>query len=853
MVDDVATAGRSDVASAAFVGLATVVSSTRDPCLLLDARGVTILAANEACAQRVGRRSEELVGLDWRTLFDPALSSARFARMQEAIARCAPVDFDDVRGSFEIEHRMVPIVEGGLGVRYMMYTARDVTERNRSREALSASEERYHRLFEEAGDAIFVSDLHGRHLEVNERACVLLGRTRDELLELRARDLLQPEEAARAEAWMAKAPVGDRIAVSTQMLHRTRGWITVEFTCIRLSDGKVQAIVRDVTEQREADERLRAQTARLVAAERIANVGTMELDFATGEAIWSEQAYRILEIPPSKTTGLFAAFLARVHPDDRPGTVANLERVLQTGFPIDWTFRAVMDDGRVKHLRRRNERVELQSDGDPPTVRLLGTIEDITERVHAELERTRREHEYYRMHEVARLKDAAVEAALNAVALADLTGKLTYVNPAFLRMWGFDNADRVVGRSVLEFWENAERASNVVSVVARGANWTGELTARRGDGSTFIALLAATMLRDAEGHPTQLLASFVDVTERALVEEDLRTHAHVLNSMVEGVCFVDETLTIRFANRSLHTLFGYEPGQLVGMSINELDDATDVENEAFYAQMLADIEGSGEWQGEFRNRRRNGEEFYTHARVTFLARNERRWFVIVEEDITERKRAEQENARALREKETLVREVHHRVKNNLQVICSLLSLQRSALVEEQSRVVLQDCEDRVRIIAMIHEQLHQSSDLSTLDLGAHLSALVAKIGYGSTDKIVCVTYCDQTILVGMDAAVPIGFVLHELLMNAHKHAFPDRPGLVRVSCRRLEDTLIVAVRDDGVGLPSDWRSRSHTSLGLSLVEALAQQLDGTFEIRSEHGTVAILRVPLCRTRPMGSK
>jgi len=216
------------------------------------------------------------------------------------------------------------------------------------------------------------------------------------------------------------------------------------------------------------------------------------------------------------------------------------------------------------------------------------------------------------------------------------------------------------------------------------------------------------------------------------------------------------------------------------------------------------------------------------------------------QDITERVRAEEQLRATLRAKTALLQEVDHRVKNNLQVISSLLSLQAGTTQDPQVIQALQDSGRRVRTMAMIHERLSLSPDLASIDAGRHLRTLVDYLigAYGGWERDIITTVEVDEVSLDMDTAIPCSLIINELVSNALKHAFPaegDRPageeGEIRVELREVGDgELCLMVSDNGVGLPPevDWRDAS--SLGLQLVNMLAGQLEGTLEVDRRAGT-----------------
>jgi two-component sensor histidine kinase len=208
--------------------------------------------------------------------------------------------------------------------------------------------------------------------------------------------------------------------------------------------------------------------------------------------------------------------------------------------------------------------------------------------------------------------------------------------------------------------------------------------------------------------------------------------------------------------------------------------------------------------------------------------------------------------RTLEEKDVLLKELHHRVKNNLQVIASLLSLQATAATDETVTAVLRESQHRVEAIALIHEQLYGWADLRHVQLAQQANLLMANLfsAFGVdrariSGQVAVWPRPDGTPLVlGVDRAIPIGLILNELISNALKHAFPDgRSGTLRIEAHDRDGRVELAVIDDGVGVPEDLDTRKRKSLGLEIVEVLARQLRGTWQLKREIGTVFRLSFP----------
>jgi two-component sensor histidine kinase len=196
---------------------------------------------------------------------------------------------------------------------------------------------------------------------------------------------------------------------------------------------------------------------------------------------------------------------------------------------------------------------------------------------------------------------------------------------------------------------------------------------------------------------------------------------------------------------------------------------------------------------------------------------------------------------ALKEKETLLQEIHHRVKNNLQVISSLINIQLRKLEPGSARHALQECQTRVQAIALIHEKLYQSRDYSRVPFSQYARGLATNVFHasGSSPGAVKLEIEVGEVALAVDKAIPCGLILNELLTNALKHAFPqERRGTVRVELHQTAaGSVRLAVKDDGVGLPADLDVRQSDTLGMQLVRTLAEQLAAKLEVsRTAAGT-----------------
>jgi PAS domain S-box-containing protein len=222
--------------------------------------------------------------------------------------------------------------------------------------------------------------------------------------------------------------------------------------------------------------------------------------------------------------------------------------------------------------------------------------------------------------------------------------------------------------------------------------------------------------------------------------------------------------------------------------------------------------------------------------------------IAVNQDITERIAFEERLKASLREKEVLLKEVHHRVKNNMQIISSLLRLQSDQVSHPEVQGVFQESQNRIRSMALVHEMLYQSPDLASISLAAYLKNLVNGLfrSFRVDTHQVALALEVADLPLGIDLALSCGLIINELVSNSLKHAFPDnRRGEVSISARRVApEELLLTVRDTGVGLPPDLDIRKTSSLGLRLVTLLVGQINGSLELDGPPGATFVIRFPV---------
>jgi len=317
--------------------------------------------------------------------------------------------------------------------------------------------------------------------------------------------------------------------------------------------------------------------------------------------------------------------------------------------------------------------------------------------------------------------------------------------------------------------------------------------------------------------------------------------------------YIHQDRIFMFCNKRFAEIFGYEgPGEIIGRNIQ--DFIAPASGEKVAQEIEYRESGEKEFSHyEFQGVRKDGSLIYVEvlgSRIDYRTRLAIQGSVL---DVTERRKAEDRLQASLREKEVLLQEIHHRVKNNMQVISSLLNLQSKHLTDPVAVEMFRECQHRIRTMALVHESLYKSSDLSKIEFGSYLRSLASHLLHFNevdTRRIRLETALEEVYL-DIQTAIPSGLIANELLSNAMKHAFPGkRSGTIELALRPLpEGSYLLSVKDDGIGFPEGIDARKTESLGLQIVSSLIDQVDGRLEILREKGTeFRIVFQPPCYPR-----
>ena len=398
--------------------------------------------------------------------------------------------------------------------------------------------------------------------------------------------------------------------------------------------------------------------------------------------------------------------------------------------------------------------------------------------------------------------------------------------------------------------EDVQAAVKYIQEMDQGLDKVGVRRHRKKDGSVIHVDITSHSL--TYRGKSAWLALCQDVTERIDTMEAIRKSEEryrlLADNVTDVIWILDLDFHYKYVTPSVTRLRGYEPDELIGSSLMDLlseESRKKVREEygrELQAEKIGGVDPNRSVTLELEQLCKDGSTVWTEVRVKFLRdpQGVAQGLVGVTRDISQKKKAEAEINASLKEKEILLKEVHHRVKNNLQIISGLLNLQAQHITDPGAKEVYKESQNRVITMGLIHEELYQSKDLAQVDFAAYIqnlsSNLFASYGkeHGNVDLVLDAEHVDMIV----DTAIPCGLIVNELISNSLKHAFPmEKAGEVRVNFHSTGGGVYqLSVADSGVGLPAGFDFSRTKSLGLQLVTVMTELLGGTIELNQDCGT-----------------
>jgi PAS domain S-box-containing protein len=732
----------------------------------------------------------------------------------------------------------------------------DITKRRQTENALRENRAMLQQILDTVPQAIFWKDQASVYLGCNRVFAQAVNLSDPEQIAGKT-DFDLPWSPAEAEAY--RADDAKVIASGTPKRHileplrqadGSRLWIDTTKLPLRDAHGNVHGILGvydDITERRRAEELVRASEARLQAIieampmPMAVNDENQNITFVNRSFV-ATFGYTLADIPT------VAVWWPLAYPDPvyrqqvtQEWYVA-AEKAQREGTSVELPdYQVVGKNGMVRDIHFTTA---------PMGTSQLVIFYDMTERRRAEAE----------LEKARGLLAAAVEQSPAGILVADAPDvRIRLANSAALGIRGGAPSSLVNIPAALhpQNWQTFHLDGTPVApedlplsraVLAGVVSRNVEVIIRRPDGENRWVLANAAPVRNASGVLVAGVVVFLDVTERRQAEAALRESEERYRTLFDrandGIFLLTTDGQLVGVNKAFAEMHGYGAEELLRRHLREFDTP---ETARLIPERMSRLLAGESLTFEVEHYHRNGHVFPLEVSASLVSLDGKPFIQCFHRDITERKRNEAALRTALRDKEALLKEVHHRVKNNLQVITSLLRLEAVRSEHLLTKAVLKDMQGRIRAMALLHESLYRSGQFAQVDLAAYLRQVTSKLFRALALEPDTIRFHLELapVWLALDQAVPCGLIVNELISNCLKHGFPDgRRGEIRIALQTMDDGTRIQLRvsDNGVGLPEDFATRKGHSLGLQLVHDLARQLQGRLDIGPSAGSGAVFAI-----------
>ncbi len=762
------------------------------------------------------------------------------------------------------------------GLDRVVLVAHDVTDRRKIENSYHEAQETYKGIFDHAAMGIVKYTLEGEFLSVNNALMKMYGYEDQGTLlkEMTQRHGQLYVDEIRHEELQKALAVDSEVVDFESRVQRNGGgqfWISENIRLVRDEEHRplyYLATVQDISAKKTAERELRLLANTVACARDCFLLSNLE-----GAILFVNDAF-------VSTYGFAEEDIVGKSPLMLGGKNVAVATLRTAYLPPSGSW---MGELRASRADGSEFPVEIQTstvrDEAGKPIAYVTVARDITDRVQKE--------EQIRTNEL-RLR-RITDTMLDVVTQIDTRGICVYASPSHLKVLGF-HPEALVGTSTLRLVHLADRA-RVVDVFrglhAKAESGTAEYRIRKSDGTWAWVESLINPLRDNLGVVSGFVVGSMDVTARKKADDAIRLNEARLEALVAFNQMTDAStasvaqVAVEDGVRLTRSDIGF-----VGFLNN---DASAIESVIWSKRTqekcgmaakspVALLPPGGMFRHVIENREPaivntfpvgDGKHLampIDHVRITrFMCipvfdgthpvaiagvgnkpedydSSDATQLTLLFEGMVghmQRQKAQQEVRRSLEEKEILLKEVHHRVKNNLQIISSLLSLQLGRVDDAAIVQLLRESQNRIRSMALIHERLYRSVDISRIDFGTYVHNLTSYLvrSYPSTRGTTKIRIMIEGVLLGVDLAIPCGLIVNELVSNCLVHAFPGgREGEVRVEMSTNESIARLTVRDNGIGLPKGFNIRNATTLGLQLIETLVDQIDGVIEVDGSRGT-----------------
>ncbi|MFZ3168473.1 MAG: PAS domain S-box protein [Candidatus Methanoperedens sp.] len=701
----------------------------------------------------------------------------------------------------------------------------DINERKKAEKALEESEEKYHALMNQAGDAILLVDMNENLLEVNKKAEELLGYTKEELSNMNIAQIHPKEKLERNIATFKESVQKGSAFLNDGTILRKDGKIVhVDITgsSVEYAGKKViLRIFRDITERNRAE--LEYKTV---------------LNTAMDGFYITDSHGRILDVNDS-----YCHLIGYSRDELLNMNIKDIQT--ETKDMIDQRIRRIKDVGwgrfETLHKCKDGRILEIETSVNYFKVgngKFFVFTRDSTERKQSQSELKESEQKYRSL----------IENIQDGVFMIQ-NGKIQFANEAFARISGY-TMEEVIRMDFQKFVapEDLEMVANNYHRRQAGENVLREYEFRilRKDGKKAIVIMNVGLIT-YQGKVASM-GTVKDITERKRAEEKLLESEERYRLLVDFATFgiaIHRDHKFVYANPAAMKMLGAtKPEDLIGKPILEIvhPEYHDIVRERIAKQEIGELAPLIEEKFVKLDGTIIDVELIS---IPFIYKGKQAMYGVFQ-DISDRKKNLEEIKKSITEKEILLREIHHRVKNNMQIISSLLKLQAGCIEDKKYLEMFKESQNRIMAMSLVHEKLYKSKDFTKINFKDYIHNLANGIfqSYSGRSNNILLNLNIENLELGIDSAVPCGLIINELVTNSIKYAFPgEKKGEIKIVLNKTdENEYELKYSDNGIGIPEDIDIMKTETLGLHLVSMLAEdQLSGKINLDRSKGTEFSIR------------
>ncbi len=844
-----------------------------------------VVRVNKAFAKALQMPEEEFVGKTVFDLYSPEIAKKMDDDDQEVFKTgCSKMNiieqYESASGVRWVQTDKIPILDENGASMGLIGFAQDITERKKAEIALKENEKRYRRTLENMLEGCQIIDYDWRYIYVNKTVSKHGRKAKKELIGHTMMEAYPGIEKTEMFSYLRRCMekrIPHRMENEFVYPDGEKRWF--ELSMQPVPEG-VFILSLDITERKKAENRILHLNAVLIAIRNVSQLITQEknpesLIQRICEALVETRRYQstwiILlddsgDISISAEAGIGNVYRSMVKKFKKGEIPLCARKALKRSSVMTISKPSIeCRDCSLCRIHPENKIITVQLEYNRKVYGLINVsmfseltideeeknlfkevADDIAFALHdMEVEGKRRLAEDALRDSEENFRLMVSEVKDYAIVMLDTKGFVSSWNEGAQHINGY-RSEEVMGQHFSCFFTkediHAGKPKKILKIASEEGRFEEEAWRMRKEGTRFIAHVVITPICDEKGRLKGYSKVTRDITENKKAEETLKRSEERFRTFIERapVCVFVHDLDgrILLVNTLASEYTGYTKEELLKMNASDIDhEIVSQDHRKKYWEKLnvneyVKIEGIHE--------RKDNTIYPAEIQIVKIIFRDQPMILAFVNDITERKQAEDQIKKDLNEKEILLREIHHRVKNNLQIIKSLLNLQSYQIKNETVTKAFNECVNRIQSMAMVHEQLYYSSDFTNIPFNAYIEKISRElIKSFKLDTVITVDLKVKDIFLSIDKAIPLGLIINELLTNALKYAFRGRKkGRITISLQLKEDQSYELIfQDNGVGFPKNVDFKETESLGLYLVKILTEQIDGVITVNKQKGTV----------------